>query len=505
MYLLFMNLAVGRALAAAYSVAPGVPWYDLHLMTALLLSAWTVAFAILRLRRDALGVIVTICLFATFFFFAVVRFQFTIVSMSLATAAAALAFSFTYQPPRKQQACLMCSTAVFVFIVWSALVRLDSVFLLILLAAPAGIALLVTLRGEASRRRVLLVVFGAACAAAVTIYGFSRIDAALYRASDEWSSHPRFIAARNEVGEYLDVDVNSREFSAALEAVGWTRNDFLLLRAWGFIDRDLYSTERLETFARLMRPVELQPLNLFKRSYWALARHAINLAPYWAFLLLIGLLGARRRTVLFACAMTVWTLLVLTAIELYAKPPPFRVYFPVLALGATLTAIYTVVQLRIVHWWTWTVALLLLPLAGYACTQAYAWHEWREHQRVRLLADMDSFLECRTCVKVLWAGGFPFETWEVPFRAVPSAYHFEYVVIGAGSQTPRVQGFLKARGIHDLLLWMCTERNVDVVVGRQEFLQPIRQYLLEHHGLRVQMIRKPASSMNWYHCTSETR
>jgi hypothetical protein len=68
-----------------------------------------------------------------------------------------------------------------------------------------------------------------------------------------------------------------------------------------------------------------------------------------------------------------------------------------------------------------------------------------------------------------------------------------------------VQNFLKARGIDDLMLWMYTEPDVEIVFGRPEFLEPIRQYLLEHYGRRVTLTREDGSAMYRFRCSVKRR
>jgi hypothetical protein len=87
---------------------------------------------------------------------------------------------------------------------------------------------------------------------------------------------------------------------------------------------------------------------------------------------------------------------------------------------------------------------------------------------------------------VIWAAVFPYEAFQLPFKAEPIARDMQLLGLGVGNQEPFVQDRLKSFGIDDLYQSFYAREDVFLISNEGENGLLV-QYLQEHYNTKVEV------------------
>ncbi len=440
-FLLFINIVIGKALAIAYTLMPGVPWYDLVLGASL--TAAAAALVVVWIgsgqRRDVLW---TIILAVFFLLPAFVSVQFSIVGLTCCAAGIALLVHAALDPGSRRLHAIF-GAALFV---WGSLIRFDGA---LLMAIEGAVLALPLLFGAPSRRRALLFPAGAAL---VLMMAFFATDRIAYSRSGGWSSFHEFDNLRRRGVDYLVPEQITPPVLARLRAeTAWSANDFLLFSGWYFTDPAVYSMDKARKAAEI-----------FGGQVWSAAR--VN--------------AAARDAGTFLIKMR-WTFLLLGLFVLaHGASSRLILYF----LSTMLTIAARRVEPSPHFWQTAIAAVLGLFVAAHSLPALHRTSEARRAAAANAQRDVAELRRIGARLFIIHGNAFPYEDYWRPLHTTQPP--FPFIGLGMTDQTPPVQDALREMASVDVAWSLCSEPGL-ILIAWDPIPPMLSRYVLEHRGAAV--------------------
>ena len=410
--------------------------------------------------------------------------QFTI-SATLAGIAAMTVIVMELFTPAPRRSLLLASA---VLLVVGLLVRPLSAAAGGLLSAALLLPMAVNARDRLPNRfrQVLVAVAALGVLAGSLVY----VDGVLYRLSPEWSTyredHWRLARSFEWGGGPPEAEV------ALLRArVGWSQNDWDLVRhSWG-IDPVLHSHERFDTLYRswsAMQGWREQAASVRQRlaaeltasalvRLFAESRLALGLS------VLVALAFASRRGLIAVLGSATVFYAGCLAIEIAFKELPARLFAP-LQVGLFVAVLITCrVLSRPMH--ARVVTLCAAAAAGLLTYEVHTVVEAAVDDR-RQSKETDTqvleLLQQQPSLLLLHADSFPSEHWWRPFHTPPVP--LTSIQLGLNNHNPYVRRFIARTYGESLLHAMCTHPSI-LVVAEPGRLESVTAFMHEHHDTDV--------------------
>jgi len=314
------------------------------------------------------------------------------------------------------------------------------------------------------------------------------LDVLPYKLDRNWDDYRRYQSMVVGLLEW-GGDVSATEAEAIRQAVGWSSNDWAMIR-WFAVDplvhgipqmAKAYDTRSATTgWGSMVRPSWFDAVRIERGLRGVLANSAVALSGLAAVLLAYG----TRRGILVAAMIVVAFGALCVATETVFKELPFRVLAPIQMCMAA-AAIVAAGALkresrhpRMVLGLAIVVALLTFQIPA---TLKAASDEHRHSQQVD--GEVQAMVQrLAPSLIVLHADSFPSEHWWRPFHRTP--IDLPAIALGWNNQNPLLQTFLSVSGRQPLLRAMCTDPSILVVAeeGRLDF---VTIYLREHFNESV--------------------
>ena len=353
-HLIFSNILLGHALKWLYETRPNFPWYGSYLLLTHYFAQVAILYAALTINRDATPDIAKrspgdsarlsfrrrlaaylIC-FAMAEMVLLNSLQFTSTAFLAAQAGFfLLLLGATRLANPLQGSAVAPLAAAIVLIVLAGLIRLESLAMAALMAAPLFAYLVLS-----KARRALLLPATAAGVAGLLVLAAAKYNAACYDADPQWRHFYAFNQLRFKFNDY-GWTAYTPETAPIISAVGWSKNDHDILARYYFDDAELYSE------ARLRAVLDAYPWKMTRLTpgYFAeFVRKVVRDRAAWSVMLVLPFLFAglgnnpsARRTIL---ACTGSALLLIALVTVNNKVPPMRVYFPLLAFPLFATLLF---------------------------------------------------------------------------------------------------------------------------------------------------------------------
>jgi hypothetical protein len=426
--------------------------------------------------------------------------QYTI-SATLAGGAAMLSMMMELPLPAPRRSLLFSSAALLLagFLVRAEGATVGGLMAVVLLVPLA----LFDRETRAVRLRWLIV---AAAALALTSTTIGLLDDAIYRLSPAWADYRLdWLATRR----FLDwgSDLPANVVSALRTQLGWTANDWELLRRFWGIDPSIHSQARLDVLFRTWPLV----VDWRTRLEW-FAQRAVAGITGTMFLHLLGestralaavalivIAAANRRVAATAIVTGSLFYAACIAIEITFKELPFRVFAPlqVCFVLAILVACRILngapSRLRTVS--AATIAAILL--AGEARTiGSTALARSRQSNEVDL--QVSELLQLHPSLLVLHSDSFPSEFWWRPFHT--PAIRLRAIQLGTENHNPYMERFLTRSYRTSLLHAICTDHSI-LVVGEYDRFEPVTTYMREHFDTVVEWNKAYDGSFRAWRCS----
>jgi len=422
-------------------------------------------------------------------------------SATLAAVAGALAMIMELSSQRPRRFVLAASAALLVL---GLLVRSDSAtaggLMMVGVLVPLGVS---SREMRAVYLRALLIAAATLGAAAVAL---DLLNDGMYRLSPAWAAY-RFdwLATRRllEWGSDLPDDV----VSALRARVGWTANDWELLRRFWGIDPTIHSQSRMDALFQLWphlmdfrtRAMLLMQrgaaevtgggfLHLFSESWMTVAAAAA----------LVYRTADRRGTATAVAATTIFYV-ACAALEVLFKELPFRLFAPLqvcLILSILLTCRTLARPASRMNAIIGGAVLMGLVIGQAFLAGADAAANARQANDVD--AQVADLLQLHPSMLVLHGDSFPSEFWWRPFHT--PTVGLRAVALGNENHNPYLQRFLAASYRPSLLYAICTDPSI-LVVGDYDRLAPVTSYMREHFGSHVTWTNVYQGSFGAWRCS----
>jgi len=427
--------------------------------------------------------------------------QFTI-SATLAGTAATTAIAMELLLPRPRKSLLFASAALLLF---GVLVRPMS-------AAAGGmlsLALLTPAAISAQERRAFVAprLAIAAVALAVLTGALVYLDDAIYRLSPAWDAYHQdnwMLAWFFEWGG----DLPTSQVEPLRAQLGWSPNDWELLRRFWGVDPTIHSHERVETLYRSWSAM----VQWRDRAGWMLERTAAELKGPTVLRLfgdsrlalgvcaMVVLAFASRRGLAAALGSTIIFYAACMAIEVVFKELPVRLFGP-LQVGLVLAVLITSRLLsrpgaskRLTTLCAAAAVVLLVREVRAVGTEALA----NSRQSKETDAQVLDVLHQQPSLLLLHADSFPSEYWWRPFHTPPVALNA--IQLGMNNHNPYVQRFIAHAEREQLLHAICTDPTI-LVVAEAGRLEPVTVFLRERYSMNVDWAAVYQGSFRVWRCS----
>lgn len=339
-HLLFSNVLVGHLLAELYGRFPSFPWYGTYLLAVQFCAHVTILCLALRSGRGWWRIAAFLVFFLSMGVLLLNDLQFTSTALlaGIAGAAAVLQpLSFRRTEERRRPA-VRAYVAGVILLVVAALVRYEAIQLI------AGIFLPLVLIASMMVRRVAVI---ARSVAAVLVAGSLVVAAGVYdvqsyKRDPGWRDWPEWRTLFVQLFDYARVVYGDRT-KPVYDEVGWTRNDYRLLRSNFIADDNTYSIQAMSRIltrgAELERRQPYQWLAAITVVAFQLATvPVLVICPLLAFWVCTLAVSRRHCLVVLGCLILVIAASGYLLAVLQRLPP--RVFFPLASFPAVVAVCY---------------------------------------------------------------------------------------------------------------------------------------------------------------------
>jgi hypothetical protein len=328
-HLVFTHFLIGLLLKRLYLWAPSVPWYGAYLFAVHAAAHIALVYVLFRQR---LG----LRLFAAYLVYAAVVGLMLLTSLQFTTTTflvlqsgcmlGLLAFQRAAQGEAATARRLTFASVAFIFL--AALIRWHVFMLFLSLAVPAACVLLWTHRRE---KRLIVKAAGVAGLTLAGLVGLAHLNTAYYERDPRWSDFYSYNELRARIND-LGWVYYSPETAHVFPQVGWSLNDFAMMQSWFYDDPAIYNAAKFQELLDAYPWQETMPRqDRLSDLLTALAGDA-HLIPILALLPLAALFLGRNQTALVTLLLScLWVCAIVLVATLLRKPPPARIYLPILS------------------------------------------------------------------------------------------------------------------------------------------------------------------------------
>ena len=314
---------VAAAVSALYRTWPDGPWYGLYLQLTVFMSHLAIGYALAR-RLGPRGLVLFGLQFLAFDQYLAHHLQFTMeAGIAGVGGVLLLALGLSRHEPHPWRHL----TAGALLLSLAALIRVEIAFMMLGVFGP------VLLLEAAPVDRPRLIRIGAIGLLAAGLLALEVENRRFHRSDPEWSGfHRQYVMLRQELveSEFRRPNIDyTDQTKPVFEEVGWCESDFRLMRRSVYYDDERISDENVERIlSRFPRPWRLSPSDYVRQLLETASHPRVVPAFPLALLLLLGL--GRRGWIALGAAAFVWLGALFYFLN-FAKPPPDRVYLPVVA------------------------------------------------------------------------------------------------------------------------------------------------------------------------------
>lgn len=272
-HLLFSHPHLGWLISRLYAWKVEIPWYGIYMISVISLSLAALNFALLRLKRDLLFLVIVCCVNFITLFPILVYLQFTVVAGLAGAAGAMLFLSIVVREPGSISAVLFGSLISLLFLAIGFMIRSQSVLLVISLFSIFGVLVfLKTLRSKPSRgeKRKFCAMFVAIGLVLMLVTGGLQIlENKYYQNLSDWQNWFVLNQEKRSIVDFGLVDFNDYTREAYFN-VGWDRTDHHMIRSFQYVDPVQFSPDKFVQFNSSIQEANLPSIAYRnKRKGWS--------------------------------------------------------------------------------------------------------------------------------------------------------------------------------------------------------------------------------------------
>jgi hypothetical protein len=315
-FLIFINIIIGKLMKYLYTIMPIYNWYVILFYSLQFFSMVVIFYVVLKHR----GVVYNYLLYIAFFIFMVIPFlallQFTTTAFLAGSSGMLLLISLN-DGSQSNRSWIPVSAGIFLVVV-SGLLRVNILFLVLLLFAPFLMSIIIKTR---SVLNIIPIIIAAALFLGAVYYN----NISYYNENAHWRYYQDYNALRAQLTDYpyYAWDENT---SKIYEDVGWSENDVAMFRSWSFADEDIFSLEDLTYIVSNISPSRgvNETLITFNKSMSYIGRTRLLFAGAF---FIFALSFTRREEKLILIATVLMAIAASMYFSYYGRLP-FRIIFP---------------------------------------------------------------------------------------------------------------------------------------------------------------------------------
>jgi hypothetical protein len=335
-----------------------------------------------------------------------------------------------------------------------------------------------------SGRRRLAAMVVAAGAGLVTLHGLNTV---YYRADPAWADFYEYNALRAHFNDFQVIQYDART-RAAFDTVGWSKNDYLMIKSWFFADAATFSAEKMR---RIVEQLGAYGTDVLGQETGRRISRAFT-TPYWlGTMIIIGWIGAvwgfPRVWPVIATLAIAFGLIAVVSVLLKPMPPRMSLTMAGLcALSAAFLAAPSGPPARRPRWRSVLSVVMVLAVVGDAAwtvmrdvKQAGA----RERSQRAFEEDLKRLAPRPSQLYVAWAEAFPIKYVD-PLASLASLRDLRILPLGAELGTPHVAGTMKIFGLDNLYLGLASRPDV-LLISDDRKNRLYADYMREKYQLDV--------------------
>jgi hypothetical protein len=473
---LFVNVLLCRFLKNLYIYFPNFQWYSAFQVLALFLSFWAI-LASVQMRpggsfRATLFILSSFAL--VFYFFSKMQYTYT-ASLAAIGAFFLLAGHWEGGNPGNRAKVF---TLAFVLLLVSALLRFSAFSLVVAASIPSVVFLAWKGRTAEERRPVL----GFLTAVILLVSAASLYDYHVYHREAAWADFTRFERLRNQLNDFQNL-VYDEKTKPVFDSIGWTWNDFVLFKNFCYLDKDIYSLEKLRTLADYFPKCGFNKTE--ESSFGKIFSHpTVQITSAFFLALLCFLSSAAWR---LALINALWALAILLALALFFKTPE-RVCLPLvlfmmyqnLFFNEPLEQTPDASSSRLVFRAGLVLTALVFLFSLFFIRAEYQNNRTQTANTHVLKTSLQNFRPQNDQLYVNILSAFPFET--IPaFDDFEMFRHLNLVQMAWFQRSPTTEDLLKRFGVTCLFRDMVDNPDLFLVVYSDQVQRDVANYLTMHH------------------------
>jgi hypothetical protein len=502
--LLWSSAWIGFVLKWLYQAFPFITWYPVYLIFIHFVACTLLLFLLLKRQFLWYSLLLFIAYFLSIELYFLNNLQYTTTSVVIGQAGV-----FLFYVLQKRLLNPWRVFVIFLCFFLSIGIRKESFYLVMLLSAPLYLFQLLRYFSKALLFRFvgffLLVV-------SVVVLNVCLQILTLSTEKGDWGRHAEKIELISPlVNNYsLGVDNNA---VMALKKVGWSRNDFDLLKQWYYCDTSVFSDDTLRAFSTLVSKEKRKSNDyvLHNLHYSITRREFMALAGI--FLILLVSFWAGKKVEMWIIVITGFVIFVIASLLLFYVRFPDRILLSLLSFEYFLM-IFIVLPLTWKH-----IASKHIVVKGFQLLMIgfVAWSIWhgvkdqyllsknRMEKNSQLKSFLQGFYPSHDILFVLMGGEGFLYTDLLPFDDLSQHISTRLLWISSLNESPISNERLRQYQIKNLSLAIASNPKL-MLVSNKKANELYKTFLSEHYGVQVMFVSKwhvTGSEMYIYQVTAK--
>jgi hypothetical protein len=336
-HMVFTHFLLGLMLKRLYLWAPSIPWYGTYLFFIHALAHIALVYMLLKQHVAARWLGVYLLYASVVGLMLLTSLQFTTTAFLAAQSGVLLGlFGFSRAAEGDARLARRTTLAAALLLTVSALVRWHVFMLFFGLALPAA-GVLVWLH----RRQKPLIV-KAACLTALILgglIGLAHLNTIYYARDPRWSDFYSYNELRAKINDLAWV-YYSPETAHVFPKVGWSVNDYGMIQSWFFDDPAVYGAAKIQELLDAHPWQETMPRQGRLKNLLRGLADDRQIVPLLTLLPLMAFVLRRNKVAQATLLLTFgWVCGIVLVTTVMRKPPPPRIYLPVLSFPLGLAAL----------------------------------------------------------------------------------------------------------------------------------------------------------------------
>lgn len=263
-YIFFSNIIIGSILKKIYQTVPTYPWYGFYTFFILFISFVALLYSLLNHKYSKTRIGYFFLYFILFGLWLIRMPQFTTNAFLVGMSGIFLLLSGINKGKTTVLSNIILVASI-LFLTLSSLIRMDSFYLVIVLSLPL---ILTEIIKNDSKKQIIKKIFVFFIFLCIIIGMCNAYNNASYFKDDSWVYLSKKQKLRVDIIDNNKVTEYSSRTKHIFDKVGWSLNDFILLKDWFAADDHVFSMAKMEKILTDFKYVPAQKPTIFFESMY---------------------------------------------------------------------------------------------------------------------------------------------------------------------------------------------------------------------------------------------